>query len=273
MLTATSMQQQDIRDVIFAEIKEKNFSAHLIAERAGVLSGVSRLKAFLSENRIAADVRVADGGVVAAGEIIAVLTGTPKQLAVAEEFVIGFLAKPSGIATAARQAVAKAGPTMSVACGAWKKMPPELKHIVREAVAAGGASFRITDQPFLYLDKNFVRMLGGIEATLSVVAGINDKQKAIQVKGESGNIEDEALAAVRGGAHIIMIDTGRLEDVAAVNRVLAEVGQRAAVKIAFAKGVKVEALPSFIGLGIDIIDIGASIIDAPLLDMKLDVQR
>ena len=265
--------QQDIRDVIFATIRDKRYQAHLITERAGVLSGVKRLQAFLAEQKIQAEIPVADGMRVAAGDIIAVFTGTPKQLAVAEEFLIGFLAKPSGIATAARQAVDMAGPTMRVVCGAWKKMPHELKHIVREAVATGGAAFRITDQPFLYLDKNFVRMLGGIEATLGAVAEIDDKQKAIQLKGENGAIASEALTAVDGGAHILMIDTGRLEDVAAVNQALTAAGWRDQVKIAFAKGIKIDDIPNFAGRGIDFIDIGASILDAPLLDMKLDVQR
>jgi len=272
MATATPIAP-DIRDVIFAAIRDKEYKAHLITERAGILCGVKRLQAFLAEQQIQADIRGADGMPVAAGDVIAVFTGTPKQLAVAEEFLVGFLAKPSGIATAARQAVDLAGPEMRIVCGAWKKMPHELKHIVREAVATGGAAFRISDQPFLYLDKNFVRMLGGIEATLAAVADIDVKQKAIQLKGESGDIAGEALAAVRGGAQILMIDTGRLEDLAAANQALAAVGWRERVKIAFAKGIKIADLPGLAGLGIDYIDIGASILDAPLLDMKLDVQR
>lgn len=272
MMQAKAIIEQDIRDVIFATICDRQYTAHLLTEGQGVIAGVKRLQAFLADHNISADIRVADGEQVAAEQVIAVITGTPKQIAVAEEFVVGFLAKPSGLATAARRAVEAAGPNINIVCGAWKKMPHEIKHIVREAVAAGGALFRITDQPFLYLDKNFVRMLGGVEATLQSVSSITDKVKAIQVKGETGNIGAEALAAYNWGAGIIMVDTGRQEDVAIVNRVLTEAGCRERVKLAFAKGVKIEDITSLLGYGIDILDIGAAILDAPLLDLKLDIQ-
>lgn len=263
---------QDIRDSIFVAIQKRRYTAHLITESSGIISGVPRLQAFFEENKIAGDIRVAEGGRVTAGCLVAVISGTPKQIAVAEEFVVGFLAKPSGIATAAGRAVTAAGPDINIVCGAWKKMPPEIKQVIRESVVAGGASFRLTDQPFLYLDKNFVRMLGGIEACLTAVVHMTDRLKAIQIKGESGDIAAEALLAARLGADILMVDTGRQEDVMLVNQALVRAGCRAAVKIAFAKGVKIADICTLKGLGIDILDIGAGILDAPLLDMKLEVQ-
>ena len=150
-------------------------------------------------------------------------------------------------------------------------MPAEIKSIVREAVVCGGAAFRITDQPFLYLDKNFVRMLGGIAATLNAVAPVRDKLKVIQLKGEFASVAQEAITAVTHGADILMIDTGVLADFAAARRALEAMGLRQQVKLAFARGVRLEHIPAMKGLGIDILDIGAEIVDAPLLDMKLDV--
>ncbi len=272
MMRAEAIIQQDIRDVIFSTISDRQYTAHLLTERQGVIAGVKRLQTFLTDNNISAELRVVEGEQVAAGQVLTVIIGTPKQIAVAEEFVVGFLAKPSGLATAARRAVEAAGPGLNIVCGAWKKMPHEIKHIVREAVAAGGAWFRITNEPFLYLDKNFVRMLGGVEATLKSVSHITDKVKAIQIKGETGDVGAEALAAFHWGAGILMVDTGRQEDVAIVNRVLTAAGCRDKVKLAFAKGVKIEDIAGLQGHGIDMLDIGAAILDAPLLDMKLEVQ-
>jgi nicotinate-nucleotide pyrophosphorylase (carboxylating) len=263
--------QQDIRDLIFASISRRLYTAYITTERAGVVAGLARLADQLSALGVTAETMNADGDTVSAGATVAKLTGTPKQLAVAEEVAIGLLAKPSGIATAARQAVELAGPELKIVCGAWKKMPPEIKWIVREAVSAGQASFRIDDRPFLYLDKNFVHMLGGVETTLATVASMDDKIKCIQLKGRSAPIAAEALAAARGGADILMIDTGSLADVAAVNSALAGTGLRGKVKIAFAQGIRLEDIPALRDKGIDILDIGVSIIDAPLLDMKLDV--
>lgn len=264
--------QQDIRDIIFAPISRRPYTAELSVEHGGVVTGTARLADQLSALGVSLEMEVADGAEVAAGATVARLTGTPKQLALAEEVAVGLLAKPSGIATAARRAVELAGPELKIVCGAWKKMPPEIKWIVREAVAAGRASFRISDRPFLYLDKNFVQMLGGIEATMAAVAAMDDKIKCIQLKGRFAAVAEEALAAVRSGADILMIDTGRLADVETVNGALAKAGLRDKVQIAFAQGIHLEDIPTLRGKGIDILDIGGSIIDAPLLDMRLDVR-
>lgn len=265
--------QQDIRDIIFASISHRPYTAYIATERAGVVTGTARLAEQLTALGVVVEITVADGALVDAGATVAELTGTPKQLAMAEEVAIGLLAKPSGIATAARRAVELAGPDLKIVCGAWKKMPPEIKWIVREAVTAGQASFRIAEGPFLYLDKNFVHMLGGVETTMAAVAAMDDKIKCIQLKGRSAPIAAEALAAARGGADILMIDTGNLTDVEVVNNALTGAGLRNKVKIAFAQGIRLEDIPTLRGKGIDILDIGGSIIDAPLLDMRLDVRE
>jgi nicotinate-nucleotide pyrophosphorylase (carboxylating) len=268
--TAASMQP-DIREIIFAGIHGRQFNAGIVVERNGVVAGIVRLEAALAEAGIGAELLLADGAEVKAGSVVGRIAGTARQIALAEEFAIGKLAKSSGIATAARRAVQLAGDEMKIVCGAWKKMPAEIKSIVREAVVCGGAAFRITDQPFLYLDKNFVRMLGGIAATLNAVAPVRDKLKVIQLKGEFASVAQEAITAVTHGADILMIDTGVLADFAAARRALEAMGLRQQVKLAFARGVRLEHIPAMKGLGIDILDIGAEIVDAPLLDMKLDV--
>lgn len=263
--------QQDIRDTIFASISTKLYTACILTERAGVIAGTAHVDAKLKELGVKTEIRATDGEKVGAGAVVAELTGTPKALAMAEEIAIGMLAKPSGIATAARRAVELAGPDLKIVSGAWKKMPPEIKGLVREAVVAGKASFRIADLPFLYLDKNFVRMLGGIAETMTAVASIPDTLKIIQIKGEYDDIAGEAITAAHHGAGILMVDTGNLDDFAMVHSALTTARLRSKVKLAFAKGIKVEDIPLLQGRGMDILDIGMSIIDAPLLDMKLDV--
>jgi len=261
----------DIRDVIFAAIENDEYTACLTSEAEGVVSGIERLKAALAERNVAASFYKKDGETVAAGERILLLNGTPKTIAVAEEFVVGMLSKPSGIATAARRAVSKAG-GMRIVSGAWKKMPPEIKHIVREAVSHGGAYFRIIDEPFVYLDKNFVRMLGGIKETLLAVKAMTEI-KAIQVKGDIGDIAGEACVAAEFGAGIIMVDTGSIDDFRAVNTKLKAAGYRGKVKLAYAKGITLQSIAELQTENIDILDIGGQIIDASLLDMKFDVVR
>jgi len=265
--------QRDIRDDIFASVKNRTYTGYIVAERDGVFSGAKRLQHCLTEFAVSAHIRQQDGAKVRSGALIASLSGSAKELAVAEEFVLGMVAKPSGIASAARRAVELAGPGLRIVCGAWKKMPPEIKEVVRNAIAHGGAAFRITDEPFVYLDKNFVRMLGGIEECLQAVSDLQDKLKVVQLKGEYGRIDAEALLAAQNGADIIMVDTGSLEDVSSVNEILTNAGLRKRIQLAFAKGIRLEAIPSLKGRGIDILDIGVAIVDAPLLDMRLELEK
>jgi nicotinate-nucleotide pyrophosphorylase (carboxylating) len=103
------------------------------------------------------------------------------------------------------------------------------------------------------------------------VASVGDKLKVIQLKGEFASVAQEAIMAVTHGADILMVDTGGLADFEAARRALEAIGLRQQVKLAFAKGVRLRDIPAMKGRGIDILDIGSEIVDAPLLDMKLDV--
>ena len=264
---------QDVRDIFLASVITEQNTADIVADGSGVISGTKSLIEALQGIGIQPDFITLDGSEVLKGTVIATISGSPKQIAMAEEFSIGVLAKPSGIATAARRAVALAGPDLRIVCGAWKKMPPAIKHTVREAITCGGAAFRISDKPFVYLDKNIVSMLHGIEATLAAVRDMKESLKCIQIKGWQRDIAEEALIAATLGADIIMVDTGRLEDIEKVNKMLIENKLRSRVRLAFAKGIQIEDIPQLTRCGIDILDIGCAILDAPLLDMRLDVRR
>jgi len=185
--------------------------------------------------------------------------------------VIGALAKTSGIATTANRAVKLAAGKIRVVSGAWKKMPLEIKHMVREAIRIGGVYSRIADTNFVYLDKNYVRIFGSIRAALEATSELPDHLKVIQLRGETEDISLEVEEAVSGRANILMVDTGCVEDAIQTIKVLKKMGIRDEKQVAFAGGVKISEIPRYSQLGIDILDIGTQIIDAPLLDMKMDV--
>lgn len=263
----------DIRDEIFKNIIDKKFSAMVTAEGSGIIAGIDAAVKLAEELGLQIDYCLQDGSPIIAGEKVLLLRGTPKQIAQAEEVIIGTMSMASGIATAAKYAAEKAGEKVRVVAGAWKKMPPAVKDLVRAAILSGGGKFRITDLPFVYLDKNYVRLLGGIQEALAAVESLEDMCKCIQLKGESLDIVHEAELAARNGADIIMIDTGVVQHVEQVVAHLQELGLRDEVKVAFGNGVKLQDIAMLAAKGFDILDIGLQIIDAPLLDMKLDVLK
>jgi len=262
---------KDLRDIIFSSIMEKQFTAQIIAEKEGIIAGSKYALEKLQEIGVNIEYLIKDGTKVFPGTLIAKISGNPKQITMAEEMAIGKLAKTSGIATAAGHAVNLSQGKCRIASGAWKKMPIEIKEHVRDAIIIGGATPRLFDQPFIYLDKNYVRIFGGIKNTLQAVAHIEGYLKVIQLKGETGSIAKETKESVSESADVIMIDTGRLEDAKEAIRVLKDMGIRNKKQVAFAKGVLIDDIPKYAAAGIDLLCIGKQIVDAPLLDMKLDI--
>ena len=262
----------DIRDILFQSIISRRYAAEVATERAGIVAGTGYAAARLAEIGITPWHMVSEGASVSPGDLILRFEGNPKQIALAEEQVIGAMAKFSGIATAARRAVALSEGKCRIASGSWKKMPAEIRDAVRDAIVLGGASTRLLDVPFLYLDKNYVRLFGGIGATLEAAASLKDERAiVIQLKGESGSIREETMQAVRGGADVVMIDTGRFCDAETAIQVLDRLHLRAEKKVAFGKDLRIDDVSRCVSIGIDLLCIGKEIVDAPLLDMKLDI--
>lgn len=271
----------DIRDVLFEQDSGSRVTVCIFSDGDGVLSGVERAAAKAAELGLAVNFAASEGAALMVGDLVMELCGSPKAIAQAEDRLMGLMLKPSGIATAASRFVHAAG-NMRIVCGSWKKLPYEMKPLISEAVTAGGAGARICEEPMVYLDKNYVEMLGGIQASLRAADKLEGRKKVVQIRGryENGDIVREAFSAISAGADIVFVDTGRLSDIRKVCEALLpalkswkeEFGYRD-VKLAYAGGVSFEQIPELRSLGVDIVGVGRAIIDAPLLDMHMDVVK
>jgi nicotinate-nucleotide pyrophosphorylase (carboxylating) len=262
----------DIRQEIFEPYMEHRVTASLIAETSGTLSGIQRARDRVESLGALFGTGLTDGGILGAGQEVARVTGNPVQIAQAEEQIIGALSKSSGIATAARNARDKAGSRCQVVSGGWKKMPLEIKELVRQAVFDGGVETRISQEPFIYLDKNYVRIFGGVRQAVQAVSGLG-RAIVVQVRGELEPLKDEAIAAVRGGAAVVMVDTGQPEDLRDVTQALRQNRLRDQVRVAFAGKVSLSDLEGLVQMDVDVVDIGYAVVDAPCLPMRFDVVR
>jgi len=261
----------DLREEILKNAAGKRITAVIIADDRGVLSGIHSVKEEVERLGLSLENILEEGRPVEKGDEVAKISGTAVQIALAEDVLMGLISKPSGIATAARRFVDKAGQRPKIVAGAWKKMPGSLKEMVRTAVATGGASYRISEAPFIYLDKNYVKILGGIKESLEAVAHLDGYEKVLQLKNVNNDIISEAMEAVEYGAAVIFIDTGQISHVKKVIDRLNLKGMRDKVKIAFGGGLCLEHMDALKALDVDILDIGRQIIDAPLLDMKMEI--
>lgn len=262
---------KDIRDDIFSKIIDQSVTAAILADNAGMIAGTRSAIEKAMELGLTVDRVIQEGAFVSAGDEVMKFSGNPKQIAMGEDLLMGCIAKPSGIATAARRCVKAAGEKIRIVCGSWKKMPVEIKETIRSAIVTGGADFRISSPPFIYLDKNYVRMLGGVEKSLEAISHLAEYKKVIQIKGDQNDIAGEAIEAARCRANIIYIDSGNPEHIKAVSKALSEKGLRGKVEIAFGGNVKIEDIEDLKAMDVDILGIGKQIIDAPLLDLKMEV--
>lgn len=130
----------------------------------------------------------------------------------------------------------------------------------------------ITHDPFIYLDKNYIKILGGLKKSLKAVEDLKDYLKVVQLKGRERDIAVEACEAAEFGGSILFIDTGQPSDVKAVVKKLRQRGLRNRVTIAFGGDVRLEDIDELKTLDIDVLDIGRQIVDAPLLDMRLEIE-
>jgi nicotinate-nucleotide pyrophosphorylase (carboxylating) len=267
------MAKKEIRDLIFSGMDGKKFRADISAQEGGILSGVRQLRSVCKTLGIRVRRCKKEGERIRPSDTIATIEGTAKQIARAEEELIGWVSKSSGIATAASRAKRLGGKKLKVVSGAWKKMPSPLKESIRQAVASGGIPYRISQIPLIYLDKNYVKMFGGVTPAILSVRKLQIPNIIVQLKSTGRRLLEESTFAAGNGAKIIMIDTGRMEDIRKVDLALCGKGLRKNVKIAFGGNIRLEDLRKIKKMPVEIVDIGKAIVDAPLLNMRMDVVK
>jgi len=260
----------DVPQVLFSHISRSTVRAEIVATESGTVAGIETLECQAKELGLQITLHVSSGSKVQPGKVIAAVTGNPVQIVRGEELLLGAIAKFSGVATAAHTAVRKAQ-NIRVVCGGWKKMPIKIKDELRDALKAGGVDSRIVPGPFLYLDKNYVRILGSLVRAMENTAKFPGRTVVIQLRGETMPIAEEAITAARYGAQVLMVDTGRLSDLRDVSIALRRENLRERVEIAFAGNISLSKLEHLQNEDLDVVDIGRAILGAPLLDFRYDV--
>jgi len=207
-----------------------------------------------------------DGDQVEAGEPLVAVEGTALEIMIASDHVLGGLGFAGGVAACAMRIQTAAPPGLAIVCGAWKKLPVAMKPYLRAALDVAGVGHRLVAGPFVYVDKNAVRLAGGIEAATAASVALDHGPVSVQVVSV-----DEALRAVAAGAGIVMVDTGVPADLSAVDAALRAADRRDDVLVAFGGGVRGTDIRDLRRRGAQIVDIGRAVLDAPLWDLRLEV--
>ena len=246
----------------------------MLAKSVGVIAGLAcAVEAFSAlDPRARCTLHFQDGQAFRAGDALLEVESDMRALLAAERTALNFLQRLSGIATVTRAYVdAIAGTGASILDT--RKTTPGLRLLEKAAVVAGGGhNHRIGLFDQVLLKENhfgFARPMTYEETVRRCV-----QQQTAPVVAEARDVA-EAVAAVRGGAAIVLLDNFTPGDslraaVAAVRSAARESGR--SVLTEASGGVNLSTVRAFAESGVDRISIGALTHSAPASDLSLLVE-
>jgi len=244
--------------------------AHIVCRGRGVLAGMAvARRCFLvvdAETRF--DDEASEGCELDPGQVVMDVRGDGQALLAAERTALNFLGRLSGIATRTRAYVTAVRGTGTSIMNT-RKTTPMLRDMERYAVVVGGGvSHRrgLFDQ--VLLKENHFALAQGEYADTVRLAAAGGRGPVI---AEARDV-DEAVAAVRGGAAVVMLDNltpeaGLGSVVAAARGAASDLGHD--VLIEASGGVNLDNVRAYAEAGVDRISVGELTHSAPALDFSM----
>ena len=237
--------------------------ADLIAKAEGVVAGLPVFaRTFkLLDGTSEVILHVREGDAVAAGALIAEVTGNMRAILSAERTALNFLQRMSGIATYTRRMAELLEGSGTVLLDT-RKTTPLLRSFEKYAVTVGGGRnhrFNLSDG--VLLKDNHIGAAGGIKNAVERARAYAPFVRKIEIEVETLEELREALDA---GADIVMLDNMRG---AALEEAVRLCKGRAKTEIS--GNVTRENVQKYVALGVDYISSGALTHSAPILDVSL----
>ena len=243
---------------------DKQAVARLVARKPGRIAGLICAEAAfrLIGPSLRFDVSAPDGSDVAAGALLATVSGPARGILTAERVALNFLGPLSGTATLTAALVkAVAGTQARIVCT--RKTLPGLRSLQKYAVRCGGGfNHRFGLDDAAMIKDNHIQAAGGIApAVARLRAGLGHMVK-IEVEVDRLEQLEEALA---NGVDTILLDNMPLDD---MRRAVALAKGKAVLEAS--GNVTLETVRAIAETGVDYISSGALTHSAPNLDVGLD---
>ena len=246
---------------------DKDARAVLNARKGGRLAGVvAGLAAFtLTDPDCEIEILKVDGEDVAAGEDIAIITGSARAILTAERTALNFIQHLSGIATLTKSyvdAIEDSGAKIADS----RKTVPGMRALAKQAVRLGGGmNHRFGLDDAVLIKDNHVALAGGIYPALQMARENAGHMVKIEIEVDTLDQLEEVLS--HGGADIIMLDNFGVKD---IEKAVKMIDGKAIIEAS--GGVTLETVKAIAETGVHIISVGAITHSAPALDIGLDVE-
>ena len=234
------------------------------AREAGTIAGLdgARLAVLAMDPAAKFKARVGDGDAVAAGAVLAKVTGNARALLSAERTALNLLGRLSGVATLTARYVAAVEGT-KVRITDTRKTTPGLRALEKYAVRCGGAlNHRFGLDDAILIKDNHVAACGGVGEAIRRARAFAGHLVKVECEVDSLKQLAEALDA---GPDVVMLDNFSLKNLRVA------VGMTAGrVVLEASGGVTLETVRDIAETGVDVISVGALTHSASVLDIGLD---
>ncbi|MDP2259451.1 MAG: carboxylating nicotinate-nucleotide diphosphorylase [Caulobacter sp.] len=234
------------------------------ARKAGTIAGLdcARLAVLALDPAAKFKARAADGDAVAAGTVLAKVTGNARALLSAERTALNLLGRLSGVATLTAQYVAAVEGTRARITDT-RKTTPGLRALEKYAVRCGGAlNHRFGLDDAILIKDNHVAACGGVGEAIRRARAFAGHLVKVECEVDSLKQLAEALDA---GPDVVMLDNFSLKNLRVA------VGMAAGrVVLEASGGVTLDTVRDIAETGVDVISVGALTHSASVLDIGLD---
>lgn len=207
-----------------------------------------------------------DGSRVRKGKIVMKISGSARDILKAERTALNLIMRMSGIATETRRL---ADAARGVRILATRKTAPGLRHFDKKAVVAGsGGAHRMRLDDMVLIKDNHLELAGSAEECIRLAK--KSAGSAIKVECEARN-KEEAIAAIKAGADIVMLDNFTPRQAADAIKQMAKMGLRKRAKIEISGGVNEKNIKKYAQVRPDFISLGYITHSPRAVDFSLEI--
>jgi len=237
-----------------------------VVKQAGRIAGLPVAEEVfrLLDPQVRMERHVDEGSDVAAGTVLATVSGEGRAILSAERVALNLLQRLSGIATATRD-VCRAVADFPVRIADTRKTLPGLRALDKYAVRMGGGiNHRFGLYDCVLIKDNHIAAAGSLSRAVEAVRRHVGHWIKVEVEADTLEQVDEA---VRLGVDLILFDNMPPDEVAAAVR---RVGGRAITEAS--GGITPENVRVYAATGVDVLSLGWLTHSVRALDISLDVQ-